>query len=380
MASSAIKTEDEKKEFFDSDEVVDRKVHKLVKMILKSKHFIAFTGAGISTSCGIPDFRSGYNTVLPTGPGAWEELAQKKPPKRSKVVHITEAIPSKTHMALVSLLQNGHLKHIVSQNVDGLHRKSGIPKNALSELHGNIYLEKCKVCNKEYIRDVDVVTSNDARVHLTGNKCDNIDCQGDLVDNIINFGENLDSNVINRAFREAELSDLCLAMGSSLRVNPAARIPKEVAKKGGKVVIVNLQKTPLDSCAKMVIHAFCDVVIEKVMRELRLQIPIFSIQRFIRINKNERSLEIKPIDEDGEPFSFLKSVRVKDGEKSLRICKGQYFFEALTCKEDIRVKLRFQGHYGEPSLKVLIPSDCVEEKLSLKYSPMTGIWEVNRVY
>lgn len=75
MASSAIKTEEEKKEYFDSPKELEIKIQKLAKLIMKSKHFVAFTGAGISTASGIPDYRSGANTVLPTGPGCWETAA-----------------------------------------------------------------------------------------------------------------------------------------------------------------------------------------------------------------------------------------------------------------------------------------------------------------
>ena len=77
MATTAHKTDKEKQEFFDPEEVLEKKINKLANLILESKHFIAFTGAGISTACGIPDFRSGVNTVLKTGPGAWEKKAQK---------------------------------------------------------------------------------------------------------------------------------------------------------------------------------------------------------------------------------------------------------------------------------------------------------------
>ena len=70
MSSSAIKTEEEKQEYFDAPEILEKKIKKLAKYIRKSNYFICFTGAGISTACGIPDFRSGYNTILPTGPGA----------------------------------------------------------------------------------------------------------------------------------------------------------------------------------------------------------------------------------------------------------------------------------------------------------------------
>ena len=75
---TAHKTDEEKREFFDSEDVLDKKIDKFIQMLKNSKHFIAFTGAGISTSTGIADFRSGINTVLPTGPGCWEKLANKQ--------------------------------------------------------------------------------------------------------------------------------------------------------------------------------------------------------------------------------------------------------------------------------------------------------------
>ena len=102
---------------------------------------IAFTGAGISTSCGIPDYRSGIQTVLKTGPGTWEKQAQNvgfKPNKNK--IPITNAVPSVTHMALVALAEAGHLKYLVSQNTDGLHLRSGFNPSLISELHGNRYL------------------------------------------------------------------------------------------------------------------------------------------------------------------------------------------------------------------------------------------------
>lgn len=102
--NTALKTEQEKKEYFDSPQVLSEKVSILVEMIKNSKHFVAFTGAGISTSTGIPDFRSGINTVLKTGPGAWEKMAQKIPNQKAAVkVGMHKAIPSLTHMSLVEL-------------------------------------------------------------------------------------------------------------------------------------------------------------------------------------------------------------------------------------------------------------------------------------
>jgi len=96
-------------------------------------------------------------------------------------------------------MKKGYLKHIISQNIDGLHRKSGILSKDISELHGNTNLEICKKCGKDYMRDFRVRTALKCHDHKTGRKCDNPACKGDLYDSIINFGENLNDNVWNRA-------------------------------------------------------------------------------------------------------------------------------------------------------------------------------------
>jgi NAD-dependent protein deacetylases, SIR2 family len=122
----AHSTEEEKKEYFDTEEELERKVAILTDLVKKSKHFIAFTGAGISTAAGIPDFRGGVNTVLPTGPGAWEKLATKTDKKGTIRKNPIRAIPTLSHMALVKLEREGILKFLISQNTDGLHRRSGL--------------------------------------------------------------------------------------------------------------------------------------------------------------------------------------------------------------------------------------------------------------
>ena len=202
MAHSAHKNEEEKKEYFDTPEELEMKIDQLAQWVRESQHFIGFTGAGISTSAGIPDFRSGFNTVLPTGPGAWEKAAKKKGNSKKNVrTQMSKAIPTPTHMALVRLMESGHMKFLVSQNVDGLHRRSGVPPGQLAELHGNTNLEICKRCKKEYMRDFRVRTAQKVHDHLTGRRCDNPECKGELQDTIINFGENLNSRIINAGFQ-----------------------------------------------------------------------------------------------------------------------------------------------------------------------------------
>jgi NAD-dependent SIR2 family protein deacetylase len=143
-------------------------------------------------------------------------------------------------MALVEMMEKGYLKHIISQNVDGLHRKSGIPAEKLSEVHGNTNLEVCKKCNRGYMRDFRVRNAQKVHDHKTGRKCDNVKCGGPLEDSIINFGENLNEEILDQGFFNGGKADLMLAIGSSLRVTPAADMAAETANKEGSLVIINL--------------------------------------------------------------------------------------------------------------------------------------------
>ena len=189
---TALKTEEEKKEYFDTKEELKQKAQTLAGWILQSNHFVAFTGAGLSTAAGIPDYRSGANTVLPTGAGCWEKAANidkarkagtlKNEPASTATlrVGIEKAKATKSHMALAELMNKGLLKHVISQNTDGLHRKSGIPSDKISELHGNTNLEVCKKCKKGYMRDFQVRIAIKYNSHNTGRKCENKSCGGDL--------------------------------------------------------------------------------------------------------------------------------------------------------------------------------------------------------
>lgn len=384
---TAHKTEEEKREFFDSDEVLNKKVDQFVEMIKASKHFIAFTGAGISTSAGIPDFRSGINTVLPTGPGCWEKLATKQNSNKKVIkTSMLQAIPTKCHMALVELERKGFLKYLVSQNVDGLHRRSGFDVDKLAELHGNTNLEICGKCKKKYMRDFRCRTALKALEHKTTRKCDDPACRGDLFDSIINFGESLPEKELDESFDHAKDADLCLAMGSSLRVTPAANIPELVGKRKKNLVIVNLQKTPLDHLASLRVNALCDIFIEKVMEKLGLIIPDFVLTRRLRvtrttINKKE-GLFFQGIDKDNCPYTIYKSVTVENNKIEKMLEKEPFFYSdpGLNFEKNaaLNVTLNFQGHYGEPKIKIPIMLQSLkpgkEIKFLLEYSPKLNQW------
>jgi len=268
-------TEEETMEIFDSPEELEAKMTTLIEMVRNSKHFVAFTGAGISTSAGIPDFR---------GPqGVWTLQDKGMEPKMEKLME--ELLPTQTHMALVALQNQGLLKYVVSQNVDGLHLRSGIRPENLSELHGNTYIECCEKCHKSYLRcfsttsnagdDVDFSKlSMKQWPHGTGRRCDDSSCRGILRDNIINFGETLPTRPLELAEVNCQQSDLIICLGSSLTVSPACDLPK-TRTEGGNLCIVNLQRTPLDDIATLRIFAKVDDVIGGLMKALDIPIPSF---------------------------------------------------------------------------------------------------------
>lgn len=120
------------------------------------------------------------------------------------------------------------MRDIISQNVDGLHLKSGVPADHLFEVHGNTNLEKCTVCNKTYLRDINVnklQLGEGVKNHKTGRLCDDAECRGELIDTIINFGEPLNPKIRIKAFMAGLGNDLFICAGSSLRVAPVNMIP-----------------------------------------------------------------------------------------------------------------------------------------------------------
>ena len=269
--NGAPTTYEEVEELHESPEELLKKVKQVAELIRNSEHFVAYTGAGISTSANLPDYR---------GPnGVWTLASQGKrlPPG----ITLEQALPTPGHMALKVLQDRGILKFLVSTNVDGLHRRSGIPEEQIAELHGNIYREKCEKCSKEFLRPFDVTKSQFGLTRKTGRKCTS--CGGDLRDTIINFGENLPMDALTKSYEHSEKADVRLVLGTSMRVSPANKLPLEGLKEQTQnkskksLIIVNLQRTPYDSLAKIRIFAKTDEFFGYLMRELRLPIPVFEL-------------------------------------------------------------------------------------------------------
>ncbi|KAH9220879.1 DHS-like NAD/FAD-binding domain-containing protein [Leptodontidium sp. 2 PMI_412] len=373
MADSAPKVA--AMERFESTQMIEKKAQTIADCIKRSQHFIVFTGAGVSTSAGIPDFR---------GPdGAWTLRAQGRQ-RTGKTVSTLQAIATPTHMALVELQNRGYLKYLVSQNCDGLHRKSGILSDKISELHGNSNLEVCRDCGKEFIRDFRAVATYEKTVrdHRTGRKCTR--CSGVLHDSIVNFGESLPAEALQRAFDNATKADLCLVLGSSLTVSPANEIPEVTGRrKNAKLVICNLQETPLDDLADTRVYSKTDDLMVRVMGKLNLPIPQFILRRRLVIemetNNERHQMTISGVDEDNTPVTFLKSVKLAYSRRLIRSEPFVIGFRgSLESGTELKVELEFMGHYNEPNLEVTYEyhDDADARTLYLlEYDPTSGEWK-----
>ena len=181
--------------------------------------------------------------------------------------------PTKAHMACKALYDAKVLTKIVTQNVDGLHQRAGIPEDAIAELHGSVYKERCSSCERIYMRDFDVTStkpSHGKNRHRTGRTCEVDGCDGYLKDTIVQFGESLDEETLEKAREWSQEAKMSVVVGSSLRVPPASTLPR-MAKK--HCVVVNLQWTSQDAKATLKLHAKADDILVKMCKHLGLKIP-----------------------------------------------------------------------------------------------------------
>ena len=237
-------------------------------LIERSGRIVAFTGAGISTEAGIPDFRS-------PGTGLWETTG-----KITQLIAFTSlgfqlfprvfyrrglpllstlmnAEPTRAHRFLAGLEEEGKLTAVITQNIDGLHQAAG--SRTVCELHGHLRSGSCLDCGREYSLDYLAVRLNQRRLPP---RCE--ECNGVIKPRVVLFGDRLPTDEIDRAFDHAARADLCIVMGSSLTVTPAAHIPAAAAAHGARLIIINRTPTPLDDSADIVIRGGVEVTADAI--------------------------------------------------------------------------------------------------------------------
>jgi NAD-dependent deacetylase len=227
-------------------------------LIDKAARILVFSGAGLSTESGIPDFRSPGGLWSKYDPSDFyydkfisDEKARVKYWKMSTESYqiMKDALPNPAHLAIKALEDRGKLMAIVTQNIDHLHHKAGNSSDKIIEIHGTAFSVSCLNCSKAYDRDEieERITRG-----ITVPYCD--ECSGILKPDTISFGQAMPTDKMARAIIHAKECDLCITLGSSLVVYPAASIPVYAVENGAALLIINRDPTPLDSKADVVIH------------------------------------------------------------------------------------------------------------------------------
>lgn len=237
----------------------DKNLDKVAQWIRSSRRTVVFTGAGVSTESGIPDFRSPgglWDRFDPNDFLFQKFLASHEVRVNYWKLHteiyytILKATVSPGHRACADLERCGALDCVITQNIDGLHQKAGLPVEKVIELHGNAMSVTCLDCGLTYDRTLiqQRIESGDADP-----ACDA--CHGMLKPATIAFGQPMPYEATREAESRSRASDVFLAVGSSLVVYPAASMPLYAKQNGAKLVIINLTSTPCDDMADMIITA-----------------------------------------------------------------------------------------------------------------------------
>jgi NAD-dependent deacetylase len=229
----------------------------LRELIGSAKRIVAFTGAGISTESGIPDFRSPggiwtkYKPIYFDDFMASEEMRRESWRRKFATDEtMLKAEPNAGHRALARLVEQGRMTAIITQNIDGLHQASGVPDDKVIELHGNSTYATCLDCRQRYELDwVREIFAVDERLPLCTN------CGGMIKTATISFGQAMPEVEMQRAHEATVAADLFIVLGSSLVVYPAAGFPMLAKRNGARLVIINREPTEQDDLADLVINA-----------------------------------------------------------------------------------------------------------------------------
>lgn len=238
------------------------------EMIRAARSAVVFTGAGISTDSGIPDFRSPGGLWSQFKPIDFDEFMSSEAIRKKaweRKFDLDEAIgspePNGGHRAVANLLKQGKVSHVITQNIDGLHQAAGVPAEKVIELHGNNTFARCLTCQKRY--ELEPIKQQ-FLVDQQPPYCD--ECGGVIKSAVISFGQSMPVVAMAQAEQATRQADLFIAIGSSLQVYPAAGFPRLAAELNIPLVILNREPTDLDDTADLVLNTEITPVLIEVTR------------------------------------------------------------------------------------------------------------------
>lgn len=247
-------------------------IAEFARLLREATTAVVFTGAGISTESGIPDFRSPGGIWTKNRPIDFGEFVQSAEARREAwrrrfaTASVLEAArPNRGHLAIAELVRRGRVGTVVTQNIDGLHQASGVPEDRVVELHGNTMYAKCLDCERRY-----ELTEIRTRFERTGDAPSCTACGGFVKTATISFGQTMPAEPMRRAEAATRSCDLFIAIGSSLVVYPAAGFPVLAKRCGARLVILNRDPTEQDGSADIVLHTEIGPTLEAVVTALPL--------------------------------------------------------------------------------------------------------------
>jgi len=226
-------------------------------LLANSRRAVVFTGAGISTESGIPDFRGPGGLWTKIKPIEFQDFVASEAVRQESWQRWFEhgqgmlvAEPNSGHAAVEQLVKQGIVSAVITQNVDNLHQDSGVPPDQVIELHGNATYARCLGCGQR--QEMDDIR---AQFESEGAVAPCPSCSGIVKSATISFGQAMPEEPMERAHEESVACDLFIVLGSSLTVFPAAGFPMLAKQAGAKLVIVNQQPTDMDESADLVLHS-----------------------------------------------------------------------------------------------------------------------------
>lgn len=247
-------------------------VQRAAELLSSSADLVVLTGAGISTESGIPDFRSpgGIWTKYDPQEFTYQNFVANRTHRErywrmSLDIHpvLAGAEPNAAHRAVAELERRGHLRAVITQNIDGLHQRAGSSPELVIEIHGTALHVVCLSCGDRLPRE-----QVQARVRAGEAAPECRSCGGILKPATVSFGQAMPERETTMAFDHAEHADVFLVIGSSLVVHPAAYLPVRAVESGAKLVIVNLEATPYDRLASVVVRGKAGATMDAILEAM----------------------------------------------------------------------------------------------------------------